>query len=60
MAAQVIDWDDDPLPPIDELHAEAANIGRIVELREMRVGFEYDLWWCEREMRLALEALLRE
>ena len=56
----MIDWDDDPLPPIDELHAEAANIGRIVELREMRVGFEYDLWWCEREMRLALEALLRE
>ena len=56
----MIDWSDEPLPPIDELHAEAANISRIVELREMRVGIEYDLWWCEREMRLALEALLLE
>jgi hypothetical protein len=57
----VIDWDDEPgLPPIEELHAEAQAISRIVELREARVGIEYDLWWIEREMQLAVASLRQE
>ena len=53
-------WDEPPLVPIEELHAEAKLIERIVWLRETRVGLEYDLWWVEREERLALAALLAE
>lgn len=55
----MIDWDD-PLPPIEELHAEAQAISRIVELREARVGLQYDLWWIEREMQLAVASLRQE
>jgi hypothetical protein len=44
-----IDWDD-PLPPIEELHVEAAAISRRVALREALVGVEYDLWWLRQQI----------
>jgi hypothetical protein len=55
----VINWDD-PLPPIEELHAEAALLRKIQDLREMRVGIEYDLWWLGREEQLAVASLRQE
>jgi hypothetical protein len=54
----VIDWDD--LPPIAELHAQAALLLTLQELREARVGLQYDLWWIEREMQLAVASLRQE
>ncbi len=53
----MIDWDD-PLPPLEELHAEAEALRTLAELRELRVGIEYDLWWLKREERLTLASLL--
>jgi hypothetical protein len=50
----------DPLQPIEKLQDEAEIISRIVELREARVGLQYDLWWIEREMQLAVASLLQE
>ena len=42
----MIDWDDEPLPPIEQLHAEAALIALDCELREAEVKLECLRWWA--------------
>jgi hypothetical protein len=51
----MIDWDD-PLPSIEELHAEAALIALRCDIREAEVKLECLRWWAanpERYLRLA-------
>jgi hypothetical protein len=51
-----IDWDEDPLPSIEELHAEAALIALRCDIRDAEVKLECLRWWAanpERYLRLA-------
>ena len=56
----MIDWDDD-LPPLEQLHAEAALISLDCELREAEVKAECLRWWAANPERyLSLRAHYEE
>ena len=44
-------WDEPPLPPIEELHAQAAIIALDCELREAEVRLECLRWWAANPQR---------